>query len=141
MRELHGLQQHPDVGLAAAAALLTAHQSARVLDAAAVAQLSAHLELEEPAAEGPAALHLAAYLFYSHAFERARSLLERQLPAGAGGGAGDDSLLRMQVLLGFVLLEQQAQEVPELQDGGELRQALQLFEGVLQQQPHDLEVS
>jgi hypothetical protein len=47
----------------------------------------------------------------------------------------------MQVLLGFVLLEQQAQEVPELQDGGELRQALQLFEGVLQQQPHDLEVS
>jgi hypothetical protein len=94
-----------------------------------------HVQVEEPAT-CPAALHLAAYLFYTHSFERARSLLERQV---SGQHAGD-STTRARALLGFVLLQQQAQEVAELRDSAELHQALQLFEGVLTHEPQDLEV-
>lgn len=181
IRELYAVQQHPDVGLAATAALLTAHQAAKVVDNAAVMQLSAYLEVrgahgiayiqqhtasvpgapphadtqrhtpaqaldslsatqvEEGSASGAAALHLAAYLFYSHSFERARSLLERQ--TGPHAAADPAEALRAQALLGFVLLEQQAQEEAELQDSSELHQALQLFDAVLQQDPQDLEVT
>lgn len=45
MRELYAIQQHADVGLAATAALLTAHQSAKVVDDNAVMQLSAYLQV------------------------------------------------------------------------------------------------
>lgn len=45
MRELYSIQQHADAGLAATAALLTAHQSAKVVDENAVLQLSAYLEV------------------------------------------------------------------------------------------------
>lgn len=45
IRELYNIQQHPDAGLAATAALLTAHQAAKVVDDNAVLQLSAYLEV------------------------------------------------------------------------------------------------
>jgi len=45
MRELYALQQLPDVGLAATAALLAAHQSAKSVDHDAVIKLSSHLEV------------------------------------------------------------------------------------------------
>lgn len=93
--------------------------------------------MEEGTASGAAALQLAAYLFYSHSFERARSLLERQ---GECAQSGPQVLRRAQALLGFVLLEQQAQEEAELQDVSELRTALQLFDDILQHDPSDLEV-
>jgi tetratricopeptide (TPR) repeat protein len=95
------------------------------------------LQVEEGTARGAAALHLAAYLFYSHSFERARGLLEKQLELNH---PADPEVLHAQALLGFVLLEQQAQEEPELRDSSELRRALQLFEDVLQHDPQDLEV-
>lgn len=44
-RELFALQQHHDVGPAATAALLSAHQSAKVVDHHAVAQLTTRLEV------------------------------------------------------------------------------------------------
>lgn len=44
-RELYSIQHHSDIGLAATAALLTAHQSAQVVDQQAVVQLSAYLEV------------------------------------------------------------------------------------------------
>lgn len=47
LRELYSIQQHADVGLAATAALLTAHQAAKVVDDNAVLQLSAYLEVRE----------------------------------------------------------------------------------------------
>lgn len=172
IRQLYNIQQHADVALAATAALLTAHQAAKVVDDNAVMQLSAYLEVgptcegvrsaapssylafllvinstikpscallqvEEGTASGAAALHLAAYLFYCHSLERARSLLEKQVEPDHS----DPEVLRAQALLGFVLLEQQAQEEPELQDASELRKALQLFDNVLQHDPQDLEVS
>lgn len=96
-------------------------------------------QVEEGTASGAAALHLAAYLFYSHSFERARSLLEKQL--GPNTAADPEEVLRVQALLGFVLLEQQAQEEPELQDSSELHHALQLFDSILSQDPQDLEVT
>lgn len=96
------------------------------------------MQVEERGVSGAAALHLAAYLFYTHSFERSRSVLERQI--SQPDEYNDGSAVRMQTLLGFVLLEQQAQEVPELQDPQELQQALQFFEAVLQQDPNDLEV-
>eukprot|EP00878_Enallax_costatus_P035583 GHUV01039759.1.p1 GENE.GHUV01039759.1~~GHUV01039759.1.p1 ORF type:complete len:199 (+),score=58.44 GHUV01039759.1:79-675(+) len=136
MRELYAVQGHSETGLAATAALLTAHQSAKTVDQDAIIQLSAHLEVEERTVSGPAALHLAAYLFYTHSFERSRAILERQ----AADHIQDISGPRVQSLLGFVFLEQQAQEVPELQDPQEVQQALQLFDTVLQQDPNDLEV-
>lgn len=94
-------------------------------------------QVEEGTASGAAALHLAAYLFYSHSFERARSLLERQTDCLQ---SDPQVLRRAQALLGFVLLEQQAQEETELQDASELRTALQLFDDILQHDPSDLEV-
>lgn len=87
---------------------------------------------------GSAALNLAALLFYTHSFERARTILERQLQPDC---SQQPDGMRMQALLGFVLLQQQAQEVPALQDVQELQHAQRLFEGVLQQDPNDLEVS
>jgi hypothetical protein len=45
LRELYSIQQRADVGLAATAALLTAHQAAKVVDDNAVLQLSAYLEV------------------------------------------------------------------------------------------------
>jgi hypothetical protein len=45
IRELHAVQQSADVGLAATAALLTAHQAAKIVDDATVMQLSAYLEV------------------------------------------------------------------------------------------------
>lgn len=98
-----------------------------------------YTQVEEGSASGAAALHLAAYLFYSHSFERARSLLEKQ--TGPHSAAAPAEALRAQALLGFVLLEQQAQEEAELQDPSELHQALQLFDTVLQHDPQDLEVT
>lgn len=95
------------------------------------------LQVEEATASDASALHLAAYLVYSHSFERARSLLERQLEDEEHTA---DSL-RVQALMGFLLLEQQAQEEPEFQDASELHHALQLFDSVLQHDPQDLEVS
>lgn len=92
--------------------------------------------MEERTASGPAALHLAAYLFYTHNFERSRAILERQAAEHSQQKSGP----RVQTLLGFVLLEQQAQEVPELQDPQEVQQALHLFNTVLLQDPNDLEV-
>jgi hypothetical protein len=80
---------------------------------------------------------LAAYLFYSHSFERARSLLERETDCPQ---SDPQVLRRAQALLGFVLLEQQAQEEAELQDASELSTALQLFDSILQHDPADLEV-
>lgn len=93
----------------------------------------------EDTASGQAALHLAAYLFYTHSFERARTILERNLRSDFGHGSSTTA--RLQTLLGFVLLEQQAQEVAELQDARELQQALKLFDTVLQQDHSDLEVN
>lgn len=95
-------------------------------------------QVEENTASGAAALQLAAFLFYSHSFERACSLLQRQVEAAYP--AADHDVLRAQALLGFVLLEQQAQEEPELQDSSELHHALQLFDSVLKHEPQDLEV-
>lgn len=94
-------------------------------------------QVEEGTAREAAALHLAAYLFYSHSFERARSLLERQTDCPQ---SRPQVLHRARALLGFVLLEQQAQEETELQDASELRTALQLFDDILQHDPSDLEV-
>lgn len=45
MRELYAIQSHSEVGLAATAALVTAHQSARTVDQDAVIQLAAYLEV------------------------------------------------------------------------------------------------
>eukprot|EP00878_Enallax_costatus_P042969 GHUV01050502.1.p1 GENE.GHUV01050502.1~~GHUV01050502.1.p1 ORF type:complete len:142 (+),score=22.70 GHUV01050502.1:79-504(+) len=45
MRELYAVQGHSETGLAATAALLTAHQSAKTVDQDAIIQLSAHLEV------------------------------------------------------------------------------------------------
>lgn len=95
------------------------------------------MQVEEGTATGAAAYHLAAYLFYSHSFEHARSLLEKETDSSHAEGT---DVLRAKVLLGFVLLEQQAQEEPELQDSSEIQRALQLFDEVLQQDPQDLEV-
>lgn len=100
--------------------------------------VSYSLQSEERSVSGAAALHLAAYLFYTHEFERCRSILERHL--NATDHWEDLRPERAQTLLGFVLLEQQSQEVPELQDAYELRRAVQLFDAVLQQDPNDLEV-
>lgn len=97
------------------------------------------MQVEEGTASGAAALHLAAYLFYSHSFERTRNLLEKQLGPHAAA-ADPEEALRVQALLGFVLLEQQAQEEPELQDSSELHHALQLFDGILAHDQQDLEV-
>jgi tetratricopeptide (TPR) repeat protein len=97
----------------------------------------ADMQMEEGTAAGAAAYHLAAYLFYSHSFEHARSLLEKATDPSHAEGT---DVLRAKVLLGFVLLEQQAQEEPELQDTSEIQRALQLFDEVLQHEPHDLEV-
>jgi hypothetical protein len=95
------------------------------------------MQVEEGSATGAAAYHLAAYLFYSHSFEHARSLLEKETDPGHAEGSG---VLRAKVLLGFLLLEQQAQEEPELQESSEIQRALQLFDDVLQHDPQDLEV-
>lgn len=45
MRELYAVQGNSETELAAAAALLTAHQSAKNVNQDAVIQLSAHLEV------------------------------------------------------------------------------------------------
>jgi hypothetical protein len=45
LRELYAVQSHPDVELASTAALLTAHQAAKVVDRDAVAKLSMPLEV------------------------------------------------------------------------------------------------
>ncbi|KAF6259487.1 intraflagellar transport protein [Scenedesmus sp. NREL 46B-D3] len=137
MRELYAVQSHPDVELVATAALLTAHQAAKVVDHDAVARLSMNLEAAEGSVTGQAGLQLAAYLFYTHSFERARSILERCLQPGQRNDGSTTA--RLQTLLGFVLLEQHAHEVAELQDERELQTALQLFDGVLQQEHSDLE--
>jgi hypothetical protein len=50
MRELYAVQSHPDVELAATAALLTAHQAAKVVDQDAVAKLSMQLQVSLSAA-------------------------------------------------------------------------------------------
>lgn len=47
IREFYSIQQHADVGLAATAALLTAHQAAKVVDENAVLQLSAYLQVSD----------------------------------------------------------------------------------------------
>lgn len=47
MRELYSIQQHAEVGLAATAALLTAHQMAKVVDHSAVMQLTAYLQVKK----------------------------------------------------------------------------------------------
>jgi hypothetical protein len=87
---------------------------------------------------GQAGLQLAAYLFYTHSFERSRSILERCLQPGQRNDSSTSA--RLQTLLGFVLLEQHGQEVAELRDARELQMALQLFDCVLQQDHSDLEV-
>jgi hypothetical protein len=87
---------------------------------------------------GQAGLLLAAYLFYTHSFERALSILEHCLQPGQRNDSSTSA--RLQTLLGFVLLEQHAREVAELQDARDLQMALQLFDGVLQQDHGDLEV-
>uniref|UniRef100_A0A383W643 Uncharacterized protein n=1 Tax=Tetradesmus obliquus TaxID=3088 RepID=A0A383W643_TETOB len=137
MRELYAVQSHQDVELAATAALLTAHQAAKVVDHDAVAKLSMQLEAAEGSVSGQPGLLLAAYLFYTHSFERACSILERCLQPGQRNDSSVSA--RLQTLLGFVLLEQHAHEVAELQDARELQMALQLFDGVLQQDHGDLE--
>jgi hypothetical protein len=96
------------------------------------------LQAAEGSVSGQAGLQLAAYLFYTHSFERARSILERCLQPGQRNDSS--TFARPQTLLGFVLLEQHAQEVAELRDARELQMALQLFDGVLQQDHSDLEV-
>jgi hypothetical protein len=45
MRELYAVQSHPDVELASTAALLTAHQAAKIVDHDAVSKLSMQLEV------------------------------------------------------------------------------------------------
>lgn len=50
MRELYAVQSHQDVELAATAALLTAHQAAKVVDHDAVAKLSMQLEVRSSTA-------------------------------------------------------------------------------------------
>lgn len=102
-------------------------------------------QVEEPDVCGPAALHLSAFLLYSHEFERARAILERQMqPQQQHGGSNAcvdaATRARAQALLGFLLLEQQARETPELRDAGELAHALQLFDGLLARDPSDVEV-
>jgi hypothetical protein len=96
------------------------------------------LQAAEGSVTGQAGLQLAAYLFYTHSFERARSILERCLQPGQRNDSSTSA--RLQTLLGLVLLEQHAQEVAELRDARELQMALQLFDGVLQQDHSDLEV-
>lgn len=96
------------------------------------------LQLKERGVYGIAALNLAACFLYMHSFERARTVLERQLTELDRWQEADAARLR--TLLGFVLLEQQAHEVVELQDVQELHQALHLFDAVLQRDPNDLEV-
>eukprot|EP00882_Tetradesmus_deserticola_P015976 GHRQ01017040.1.p2 GENE.GHRQ01017040.1~~GHRQ01017040.1.p2 ORF type:complete len:133 (+),score=57.09 GHRQ01017040.1:1464-1862(+) len=118
--------------------MLTAHQAAKVVDHDAVTKLSMQLEAAEGTVTGQAGLQLAAYLLYLHSFERARSILERCLQPGQRNDSSTSA--RLQTLLGFVLLQQHAHEVAELQDAHELQVALQLFDGVLQQEHNDLEV-
>lgn len=100
------------------------------------------LQVEECNAADAAAFNLAAFLFYTHSFERARAILERQLQPGWQQTQQyiETSSIRIRTLLGFVLLQQQAQEVVQLQDLQELQLAHQLFEGVLLQDAGDLEV-
>ncbi|KAF8072682.1 TTC21B [Scenedesmus sp. PABB004] len=138
MRELYAVQSHPEVGLAATAALLAVHGAARSVDRCAVATLSAALEAGERGAAGPAALHLGAFLLFSHAFERARRVLERALqrPEAAPDRA---AAARCATLLGHVLLEAHGHEAAELRDAGDVARALQLFDGVLRDDPDDLE--
>lgn len=45
IRELHAVQSHPDTEVAATAALLAAHQTARVVDYDAIAEMTANLEV------------------------------------------------------------------------------------------------
>lgn len=45
MRELYSVQAHPEVQLAATAALISAHQSARIVDHDAITQLAAYMEV------------------------------------------------------------------------------------------------
>jgi len=100
------------------------------------------MQIEECNAADAAALNLAAFLLYTHNFERARTILERQLQPGwqQTQQHNDQGSIRIRTLLGFVLLQQQAQEVPQLQDLQELQLAHHLFDGVLLQDATDLEV-
>jgi len=84
-------------------------------------------QAEERKAADAAALHLAGFLFYTHSFERARAILEQQLQPDIGTPIRA-SRTRVQTLLAFVLLQQQAQELPDLQDLSELQSAHRLFD-------------
>ena len=89
---------------------------------------------------GRTALLLAAYLLCTHHYERARALLERALQHASSAGA-DSALRRSMIsLLGHTMLRQHAADVDAgLAEPGELNAALELFQGVLLDQPDDLE--
>lgn len=84
-------------------------------------------------ASEPSALHLAAFLCHTKSFERARSIIERVLRSHPDVLYGQD-------MLGWLLLSQYEHEDDALKDAEAMDEAWGLFEGVLLQDPEDLEV-
>ncbi|KAL6760145.1 intraflagellar transport protein [Haematococcus lacustris] len=133
LRELATVSQVESLELAAAAAMVQAHESAKVVDQDAVMELSTKLEVEESSASDASLLHLAHLYSLSSSRERARGLVERVLRVQP-----DNS--QALVLLGWVILAQQQDEAyAALADEGEVDEALQQFEAALELDPLDLE--
>uniref|UniRef100_A0A7S0S5T6 Tetratricopeptide repeat-like domain-containing protein n=1 Tax=Chlamydomonas leiostraca TaxID=1034604 RepID=A0A7S0S5T6_9CHLO len=133
LRELRAVSAVPDLELAAAAAMLQAHESAKVVDQDAVMELQTKLEVEESTASDAAALHLASFYSLTKSKERARGLAERVLRMQPDNG-------QALVLLGWVILGQHAdEEYGALVDDSELEEAAASFEAALAADPNDLE--
>jgi len=128
--------QVPDLELAASAAMLMAHESAKVQDQETMIQLQNKIEIEESTATDTAALHLAAFYSYTRSKERARGLAERVLRTQP------DNLQAM-VMLGWIIVAQHLDEESGdmALDEGELDEALQHFEVVLEHDSADLEAT
>ncbi|MEW5298948.1 MAG: hypothetical protein WDW36_002017 [Sanguina aurantia] len=133
LRELSAIAESPDLELAAAAAMLRTHESAKIVDQDAVMDLQSRMDALERSASESASLHLASFLLYTNSKERARSLVERVLR-----NQPDNPLAH--TLLGWIVLAQHQDEEMDLEmDGTELDEAQGLFEGAVQRDGNDLE--
>ncbi|KAK9829513.1 hypothetical protein WJX72_006291 [[Myrmecia] bisecta] len=142
LRELQPLQSSPEVGLAALAAMVQAHKSAKIVDDEAVLDLTTRLEVQEAIAPEQALLQLATYHWHTKSCECARGLVERALRSSLSATPATLSLL------GWIILSDSSELATEhrdqdsaglADDHADVDEALGYFERALQQAPTDLE--
>ncbi|GMH34337.1 hypothetical protein BSKO_02171 [Bryopsis sp. KO-2023] len=128
LQELQRLPPLPDTSPAATAAMILAHQSAKVVDHEAIASLTSQVEMLEKTCSEQATILLSQFYWHSGSVERARMLIERVLRM-----SGHDSMA--QVLLGWMIISQQNDDFGlDMED--EIEEALGHFDAVLLLEPH-----